>query len=135
MKLKSLLASMLAIVMLTSCEDIFEDGMKPDGSKPYVTVNAPTTNHSFTKANGVAVNLTIVDKDNVKDLNVQILDANGNGEAPIIEFTKRFDKNVVVLDTLVGQDQIMPGSYKLSITAKDKRTNIEKKEITFKVKE
>ncbi|WP_125185457.1 hypothetical protein [Botryobacter ruber] len=133
MKLKSILATMLAVVMLTSCEDIFEDGMKPDGSKPYVTVNAPTANHSFTKANGVAVSLSVVDKDDVKDLIVQISDL--NGEAPIVDFTKHFNKNVAILDTLVAQNQLMPGSYKLSITAKDKRSNVQKQEITFKVKE
>jgi hypothetical protein len=133
MKLTSLFASMLAVVMLTSCEDLFEDGTGPDGSKPYVAINTPTANHSLTKANGVAVNLTISDKDEVKDLHVQIQDI--TGETTIVDFTKHYTEKVVTVDTVVAQNQISPGTYKLLITAKDKRANLEMQEVTFKVKE
>ncbi|MEJ8803329.1 hypothetical protein [Pontibacter sp. H249] len=133
MKLKTMLASVLAVSLLTACEDLFEDGsMQPDGSKPSLTINNPTKNQSVTAAQGLRLNVTVVDKDEVKDLEFIVKAV--NAETNIVKFKKFPARNVVSFDTTVALNGISPGEYKLQVLATDKRTNLEQKEINFTLK-
>lgn len=132
MKLKTMLASLAAVCMLTACEDLFEDGsLEPDGSVPSLTVNSPTRNPTVTAAQGLQVYVTVVDKDKVDKIDFQVLGA--NGEKALIDFSKESNKTVVEFDTLVSLKGIVPGDYTLKISAKDMRTNLSEEEVTFTV--
>ncbi|WP_162051877.1 Ig-like domain-containing protein [Pontibacter pamirensis] len=132
MKLKTMLASMAAVCMLTACEDLFEDGsLQPDGSVPSLKVNSPTRNPTVTAAQGLQVYVTVVDKDKVDKIDFKVLGA--SGEKALIDFSKKSNKTVVEFDTLVSLKGIVPGDYTLKISAKDKRTNLSEEEVTFTV--
>ncbi|MFD2999623.1 hypothetical protein ACFS7Z_04560 [Pontibacter toksunensis] len=132
MKLRSMLASMAALCLLTACEDVFEDNsLEPDGSVPSVKVNSPTKNPTVTASQGLQVYVTVVDKDKVDKLDFQVLGA--SGEKPLIDFSKKPNKSVVEFDTLVSLQGIVPGTYTLKISAKDMRTNLSEKEVQFTV--
>lgn len=131
MKLKSIVASMLAIVALTSCEDLFEDGsMQPDGSRPSLTINKPTTNQSVDQSQGLHLFITAVDKDAVKNLEFRVMGA----ETTLISFDKAPDKNVFEFDTLVSTADLAPGIYNLVVRATDGRTNVSEQQVNFTVK-
>jgi hypothetical protein len=133
MKLRTVLASLAAVAMLTACEDLFEDGsMQPDGSKPNLTVKNPTKAQSLTQGNGLRVMVTAVDKDKVKELQVKVRDV--GGDADLVNFTTLSDKKVFELDTLLTVPGIKPGDYTLTINAIDYRTNVASEEVSFKVK-
>ncbi|MBC5994421.1 hypothetical protein H8S84_16350 [Pontibacter sp. SD6] len=119
--------------MLTACEDLFEDGsMQPDGSKPSLTINNPTNNQAVTASQGLRLNVTVVDKDLVKDLTFTLKGA--NAETALVKFKKSPEKNVVEFDTTIAINGISPGEYKLQVAATDKRTNLEQQEIKFTIK-
>lgn len=131
MKLKTMLASMLAIVALTSCEDLFEEGeMQPDGSKPSLTINNPTTNQSVSKTQGLRVYITAVDKDQVKNLEFVVR----GSETTVITFNKAPLKNVIEFDTLISTQAMSSGTYQLYVRATDGRTNVAEKLVDFTVK-
>ncbi|MEJ8757097.1 Ig-like domain-containing protein [Pontibacter sp. H259] len=131
MKLKTMLASMLTIVALTSCEDLFEEGnMQPDGSKPSLTINNPTNNQAVNQTQGLRVYITAVDKDVVK--NVQF--AVKASESTLINFQKASEKNVVDFDTLVSVQNLSPGTYQLFVRATDGRTNVSEQQVNFTVR-
>lgn len=133
MNLKTMLASVLAVSMLTSCEDLFEDGsMQPDGSKPSLTINNPSNNQSVSTTQGLRVNVTVVDKDLVKDLEFTVI--GDNAETALVKFKKFPERNVVEFDTTIMINGVSPGEYKLKVDATDKRTNLEHQEIKFTVK-
>lgn len=133
MSFKAVLASVAAVLMLTSCEDIFENGsLQPDGSTPSLTINNPSKNQSVTAATGLRVNITAVDKDNVKNLDFVLVGE--KAEKSILKFNKKPDKRVVEFDTTVSVNGIAPGVYKLQVTATDKRTNLSVQEVTVNVK-
>ena len=131
MKLKSIVASMLAIVALTSCEDLFEDGsMQPDGSRPSLTINKPTTNLSVAQSQGLPLSITAVDKDAVKNMEFRVMGA----ETTLISFDKAPNRNVVEFDTLVSTADLAPGIYNLIVRATDGRTNVSEQQVNFTVK-
>ncbi|WP_439882042.1 hypothetical protein ACSX1A_02550 [Pontibacter sp. MBLB2868] len=133
MNLKTTLASLLVVSLLTSCEDLFEDGsLQPDGSTPSLTVHAPTNNQAITAAQGMHLDITVVDKDLVQELEVTI--KGDNAEKALLNFRKNPAKNVVELDTLLSFTGVAPGAYTLQLKATDKRTNVEEQEIKFTVK-
>ena len=133
MNLKTMLASVLAVSMLTACEDLFEDGsMQPDGSKPSLTINNPSNNQSVSTTQGLRVNVTVVDKDLVKDLEFTVV--GDNAETALVKFKKFPERNVVEFDTTILINGVSPGEYKLKVDATDKRTNLEHQEIKFTVK-
>ncbi|MET3541728.1 outer membrane lipopolysaccharide assembly protein LptE/RlpB [Pontibacter aydingkolensis] len=133
MKLKTMLASLAAICMLTACEDLFEDGsMQADGSKPSLTINNPSNNQSISTTQGLRVNVTVVDKDLVKDLQFTVKGV--NSETALVTFSKFPERNVVEFDTTIALNNVSPGEYKLQVAATDKRTNLEQKEVLFTVK-
>jgi predicted secreted protein len=128
-----MLASMAAVCLLTSCEDVFEDGnMKPDGSKPSLTINNPTRNQTITNTQPLRVDITVVDKDEVNSLDFTVIGE--NGDRTILNFKTTPYKTVVEFDTLVSLNEIVPGSYTLKITAEDNRTNVSEQEVKFTVK-
>ncbi|WP_068838959.1 hypothetical protein [Pontibacter akesuensis] len=123
MRLKTMLAALAAVGMLTACEDIFEDGnMQPDGSKPSVVVNSPSSNQAINVAQGLLVNISAVDKDKVKDLDI-VLQSQEEEQNTLISFSTTPDKNVVEFDSVVSVQGVKPGRYNLIITATDYRTN------------
>ncbi|TXK51885.1 hypothetical protein FVR03_02825 [Pontibacter qinzhouensis] len=132
MKFNALLAAIVALLCFTACEDIFEDKNAPDGSKPEVRVLAPTSSRSYAIAEGLPIKLSVIDKDEIKEL--KILVKGSYGEPDLINFSKYPDVKVLELDTIVGQQQFAPGTYTLEITATDHRSNIASKEVSFKIK-
>ena len=133
MKTKTLLASLVAVSMMTACEDLFEDGsLQPDGSKPNLTVKNPTTNQTLSTTNGLRIKLTATDKDKVKELQVRVHKPGGN--ADLVNFKTYPDKKILEVDTLVSVPGLQAGEYTLTINATDYRTNVASKEISFKVK-
>ncbi len=121
---------MLAIVALTSCEDLFEDGdMQPDGSKPSLTINNPTNNQSVNQTQDLRIHVTAVDKDAVK-----VEFAVKGAETSLITFNKVSEKNVVDFDTLISMENIAPGTYQLYVRATDGRTNVSEQQVNFIVK-
>lgn len=123
---------MAAVCLLTACEDLFEDGsMKPDGSSPSLTVKNPTQNQTISTTQGLQVYITVVDKDEVDTINFNV--QSPGAESPLVDFDMMPHKTVVEFDTLMSLEGIVPGSYILKITAKDKRTNLSAKEIPFTV--
>ena len=131
MKLKTMLAAMLAIVALTSCEDLFEEGdMQPDGSKPSLTINKPTNNQAVSQTQGLRLHVTAVDKDIVKSVEFNV---NG-AETTLLSFKKLSEKNVVDFDTLVSVQNLAPGTYQLKVRATDGRTNVSEQEVNLVIK-
>ena len=131
MKLKTMLAAMLAIVALTSCEDLFEEGdMQPDGSKPSLTINKPTNNQAVSQTQGLRLHVTAVDKDIVKSVEFNV---NG-AETTLVSFKKLSEKNVVDFDTLVSVQNLAPGTYQLKVRATDGRTNVSEQEVNLVIK-
>lgn len=129
-----MLAALATVGMFTACEDIFEDGsMQPDNSDPSVVVNSPSNNQSINIAQGIPVNISAVDKDKVKDLDI-ILQSQEGEQKVLIDFSTNPDKNVVEFDTLVNVKGIKPGLYNLIITATDYRTNQTVREVPVTIK-
>ncbi|ARS34427.1 hypothetical protein CA264_02645 [Pontibacter actiniarum] len=128
-----MLASMVAVCMLTACEDLFENGsLKPDGSTPSLTVNNPSKNQSVSAATGLRVNITAVDKDKFQDIEFTL--EGQNAEKSVLNFKKFPQKNVVEFDTTVNVTGIAPGVYTLKVSATDKRTNVSIQEVLVNVK-
>lgn len=133
MKFKTMLASMAAVCLFTACEDLFEDGsLQPDGSMPSLKINNPSLNQTITPSQGLPVYITVVDKDQVESINLSV--SSPGAESPLVDFNMAPLKTVVEFDTLVSMSGAVPGTYTLKITAKDKRTNLSVKEISFTVK-
>ncbi|GAB3810960.1 hypothetical protein [Pontibacter rugosus] len=134
MKIKTMLASLAAVSMLTACEDLFEDGsLQPDGSKPSLTVNNPSNNQAVTIAQGLRVNITAIDKDKVKDIDF-VLQSQASEKKSFIKFTTFPQNNVVEFDTTLSMAGIAPGTYNLIIKATDNRTNVTTQEVAVNVK-
>ncbi|MDX5420635.1 MAG: Ig-like domain-containing protein [Hymenobacteraceae bacterium] len=133
MRLRTMLASLAAVAMLTACEDLFEDGsLQPDGSKPSLTVNNPSSNQTISASQGLRVNITAVDKDEVKDIDFVVKGV--TAEKSLINFKKFPQKKVVEFDTTLVINGIAPGDYTLVVSATDNRTNLSQQEVKFKVK-
>ncbi len=133
MKIKPMLAAVAAVCLLTSCEDLFEDGsLQPDGSLPSLTINNPTKNQTITSVQGLPVYITVVDKDKVENINFSVLSP--GAESPVVDFNVMPHKTVVEFDTLMALEGVAPGTYTLKITAQDKRTNLSVKQTSFTVK-
>ncbi|AKD03863.1 Ig-like domain-containing protein [Pontibacter korlensis] len=133
MKFRTMLASLVAVVTFTACEDIFEGGsLQPDGSTPSLTINNPGKNQAITAAGGLRVNITAVDKDDVEQINFTL--KGETAEKAVLSFSTKPQKRVVEFDTTVNVGGIAPGTYKLQILATDKRTNQTTQEITVNVK-
>ncbi len=133
MKLRTMLASLGAVAMLTACEDIFEGGsMQPDGSTPSLTINNPGKNQAITAVGGLRVNITAVDKDEVNYLEFTL--KGESAEKAVLNFDTKPGKKVVEFDTTLNISGIAPGTYKLQVAASDKRTNLSTQEVTVNVK-
>ncbi len=128
-----MLVSVVAVSMLTACEDLFEDGsLQPDGSKPSLTINNPSNNQTINTSQGLRLSVTAVDKDLVKDIEFTV--SGLNSETVLFKFKKFPERNVIDFDTTVAISGITPGVYKLQVSATDKRTNLEQQEVKFTVK-
>jgi len=127
-----MLASLVAVCMLTACEDLFENGsLRPDGSTPSLTINNPSTNQVVVASQGLRVNITAVDKDHVRDIDFTL---KGRGaETALISFKKFPGKRIVEFDTTLTGSSMAPGAYTLVIKATDKRTNVSQQEVNFTV--
>lgn len=128
-----MLASMVAVCMLTACEDIFEDGsLQPDGSNPSLTINNPSNNQAVTATSGLRINITAVDKDKFNEINFVL--AGQKSEKAVLSFKKLSEKNVVTIDTTLNTSGIAPGAYTLKIRATDKRTNLSEQTVLVNIK-
>ncbi|MCC9137842.1 Ig-like domain-containing protein [Pontibacter silvestris] len=133
MKTKTMLALLGAIVMLTSCEELFgDDDLKPDGSNPSLVINTPSTNQTVNASQGLRINITGTDKDNITDIAFSV--KGSEDEADLVKFSKFHDKRVVEFDTTVMLSDVKPGVYSLVIDAVDKRTNRTQREVMITVK-
>lgn len=133
MKIKSILASLGVLLMLTSCEDLFEDGsLQPDGSVPYLVVNAPSNSQSLRSGEQLRISVTASDKDSVSSMRFTVKGA--SAETPLVDFTKVLRKRVVEFDTLVSMGNASPGTYSLSVDATDRKTNRALKEVSVTVR-
>ncbi|HEY4651554.1 MAG TPA: Ig-like domain-containing protein [Pontibacter sp.] len=131
MKLKSMFAAMLAVAALTGCEEVFEDGnMQPDGSKPNITIKAPTTNQAITKTQGLRIFLSAFDKDEVKELEFTVK----GGETNLLSFGRAMHKTAFEFDTTVAVSTLSSGTYQLLVRATDGRTNVSEQQVSFTVK-
>lgn len=131
MKLKTTFAAIVAVMALTGCEDLFEDGsMQPDGSKPSLTINAPTTNQTVNQAGGLRIFITAFDKDQVKDMTFTVKGAETN----VLSFNKAMQKTAFEFDTTVALQNITPGTYQLLVRATDGRTNVAEQQVNFTVR-
>lgn len=131
--MKTMLASMVAVVALTACEDLFEDGsLQPDGSKPNLIIRNPTKNQVLIQSNSLHIKLSASDKDKVKELQVRVRDV--GGDADWVNFKTFPDEKIMDLDTVVTVNGMRPGDYTLFIDATDYRTNVASSQVNFKVK-
>jgi hypothetical protein len=133
MKFKTNFASLGVLLMLTSCEDLLEDGsLQPDGSVPYVVVNAPTNSHSLQAGKEMRISITASDKDSVDYVHFTVKES--SAEKPVVDFKMVLNKRVVEFDTLVSMSDAGPGTYTLAVDAADKRTNRTLREVTVTVR-
>lgn len=133
MKYKLLPAVLVAVLSLTACEDLFEDGsLQPDGSKPVLEIQNPTTSQVLSAASGLRVRLTSADKDKVKELQVRVRDV--GGDADYINFTTYPNKKILDYDTLLSISGLRQGAYTLTVQAMDYRTNVTSDTVGFTVK-
>ncbi|WP_026462625.1 hypothetical protein [Adhaeribacter aquaticus] len=132
MKLK-LLAIAVSMAALTSCEELFDDGTKLDGSTPYIMLSSPNENSVFAKNQNVAIHSEITDKDNINQLDVNITQLNQDGSKALWGFSKQPKKNPVILDTTFNTSNLAAGNYLLSVTTIDGRNNTGTKEIKFTI--
>jgi len=143
--------ALVAVFTFTGCEEYFEKkDSEQDGSKPYIAISAPADNSVFTSNQSIKIESVISDKDNVKELDVQIVKleggangnanananagGNGNGNKAIWSFKKLPVKNPVVVDTAFSASVLPAGDYLLTLNSIDGRTNVGIKEVKFTVK-
>jgi hypothetical protein len=133
MKFKTPLVSLSVLLMLTSCEDLFEDSnLQPDGSIPYIVVKAPTNSQSLKTGKELRISITASDKDSVDYVHFTVKES--GAENPVVDFKKVLNKRVVEFDTLVSMSDAGPGTYTLAVDAADKKTNRTLKEVTVTVR-
>ena len=142
------------VALFTGCEEYFEKkDSEQDGSKPYIAISAPADNSVFATTQSIKIESVVSDKDNVKELEVQIVklegseigngnanaNANavntGNGSNKAVWSFKKFPiKNPVVVDTAFAAANLPAGNYLLTLNSIDGRTNVGTKEVKFTVK-
>ena len=145
------------VAVFTGCEEYFEKkDSEQDGSKPYIAISAPADNSVFAPNQSIKIESLISDKDNVKELEVQIVKLQGlgngnanananinananagnndNGNKAVWSFKKFPLKNPVVVDTALAASALPAGTYLLTLNSIDGRTNVGTKEVKFTVK-
>ena len=136
------------VAVFTGCEEYFEKkDSEPDGSKPYIAISAPADNSVFAGDQPIKIESVISDKDDVKELDVQIVkldaaamaNASSNNSSPgtntaVWSFKKLPVKNPVVIDTFMAASALPAGDYLLTLNTVDGRTNVGSKEVKFTVK-
>lgn len=123
--------------LFAGCEEYYaKKDVEADGSTPYITISAPAHNSVFTKGENVRIESLLSDKDQVKQIEVKIveLNKNGQGNKPAISFKKFPKKNPFVLDTTFAAASLPVGEYLLTLNGIDGRTNVGTKEVKFSVK-
>lgn len=123
----------VAVVSLTACEDLFEDGsLQPDGSKPYLVIHAPTKKQAVTKASGIRLRYTVSDKDKVAEVQVRVRESEAGTD--VIHYTEFPGQNWLDADTLLSSGNLRAGTYILMIQATDLRTNVAADTVVFSIK-
>ena len=125
-----------ALLTMFGCKNIFEDNdVTLDGSNPYNTIEAPAANNVYNSGDGIKLQTSFTDKDQVAEVDVKIVSVGGDlrGNTSIIDF-KRYPKlNQYKLDTTFAAKTFAPGNYQLLIRSVDTRNNEGTKEIRFSV--
>jgi len=142
--------ALLALLgLFTGCEEYFaEKDSEPDGSKPYISVMSPANNSVFARNQNIEIESLLSDKDNIKELEVQIvklnsessfstttIDTTTSGNKAVWSFKKYPTQNPVIIDTTVAASVLTAGNYLLVFNGIDGRTNVGTKEIKFTVNE
>ena len=140
------LALIALVAVFTSCEEYFEKkDSQPDGSTPYIAISAPAQNSVFDNNEAIKIESVISDKDQVKELEVQIVRLGesadeaskavaGNASEAVWGFKDFPIKNPVVIDTALTSASLPAGDYLLTLNTIDNRTNVGIKEVRFSVK-
>jgi hypothetical protein len=129
------------VAVFTGCEEYFEKkDSEADGSTPYIAISAPADNSVFTQNQTIEIESLISDKDQVKELEVQVVKLAestkqvGNISESVWSYKDFPVKNPVVIDTVLAASNLAPGNYLLTLNSIDKRTNVGIKEVHFTVK-
>ncbi|QMU29107.1 hypothetical protein [Adhaeribacter radiodurans] len=130
------LTALILIISLTSCEDLFNNSdTKPDGSAPYVRLDAPLNNSVFMSGKTIPIQSLISDKDKIKELEVQVVNlADGSLNQTVWGYKKHPKTNPVIVDTTIKASSLPQGSYLLRMSLTDNRTNSKVKEVRFSIR-
>jgi hypothetical protein len=129
-----LLPLVFTLFAFTACEELLnEDTTSPDGSVPYIAVQAPYENSVFSAGQVVRIKSEITDKDKIKRLEVHVTRTDGAG-GDVWGYTKHPQKNPVIVDTTFSAAGLGKGSYLISLNTIDGRTNVGTKTIRFSIK-
>lgn len=121
------------LAALSSCEELWnEDTTSPDGSLPYIKVDAPHENTVYTAQQQVSIKSEISDKDKIKQLEVHVTPVNAPG-GDVWGYTKYPKKNPVIIDTAFSAAGLPAGDYIITLNTIDGRTNVGSKVIRFSV--
>lgn len=121
---------------LASCEELFnESETGPDGSVPFVRLQAPNDNSVFKIGQNVKIVSTISDKDGIQEMDVKVVKVSDGAASQAVWGYKKFPTtNPVIVDTLIAANNLTAGEYLLRLNLIDKRTNVQVKEVHFTVK-
>lgn len=135
MKFRDITVS-FALLTMFGCKNIFEDNdVTLDGSTPYNTVESPGANNVYNSGDGLKLQSTFTDKDQVAEVDVKIVALNGDlrGNSNVINFQRHPNKVQYKLDTTLAANSLAPGNYQLLIRSVDTRKNEGTKEVRFSV--
>ena len=129
-------ACMILVIGLAVCEELFnESETGPDGSLPYVRLQAPTEKSLFKTGQDVKIASTISDKDGIQEMDIKVVRMSDGAISQTVWGYKKFPTtNPVIVDTLISATNLTKGDYLLRLNLIDKRTNTQTKEVRFSVK-
>lgn len=130
-------AFLLLVVFSTAgCEELLnESDTKPDGSVPFIRLQAPTDNSVFKTGQNIKLISSISDKDGIQEMDIQVVKLLDGAASQAVWGYKKFPTtNPVIVDTLIAATDLTKGNYLLRMNLVDKRTNTQIKEVRFSVK-
>ncbi|MBK0402429.1 hypothetical protein I5M27_05495 [Adhaeribacter sp. BT258] len=111
-----------------------QEEVKVDGSTPYTKVAAPAAENVYKASEGFKLQGNFTDKDNIKQLDVNLVRLDGNaGSENVVSFQRKPDVHFYQLDTLLAPNTLAPGNYQLTFRSVDGRQNEGTTDIKFSV--
>ncbi len=135
MKFRDITVS-FALLTMFGCQNIFEDNdVTLDGSTPFNTVSSPGANNVYNAKDGLKLETSFVDKDQVAEVDVKIvaLGSDFRAGASVIDFKRKPNLTQYKLDTMFAANTFAPGNYQLTIRSVDTRNNVGVQEVKFAV--